>query len=729
MKQLLLTAILWAVFLEAAHSQSDEVTQLQHYNPKRLPASLEIGLVVHYPLDGSMLDASGNANNLVGNEVSPAADRFGNPSGAYEFSTAWSYMASERNIGIMNYANRSISVWFKTPLSHVSLCGWGRTDDWGGLSFLKLYGAQLVFNGHYQDFWSTHRLLPDVWTHACITYGNRKGEVYINGTLDASATVDNLSTIPTRLNVGYDFGGTGPTDWNVTFRGLIDDIRVYDRVLSATEVRALAFEGVATGIMLFTPNGNERFATGSRHFIRWAAWADTFVDIDYSTDNGSSWAPIASHIPADTGSFMWVVPATPSTQCEVRVSYAGSTELSASSSQPFTIYTPLHDTTIEEIITEVNIDSLMYSVRVLSGEVETQIGGSTTRITTREGGTGGNDLAKLYLADRLRSYGLDVELHDYDQSRPGATNVVGTQQGASPTAPAVLLCAHLDDASDGETAPGADDNASGTAAVLEAARILSQYSTKATVIYAFWNEEEWGTIGSGFYAQRSAQRGDSIIGVINLDMIGWDGDDDGESEIHTDSISGSLAIADSMVSISEKYGLSIAPVVYTPGTSYSDHYAFWYFGYSAVLFIEAYYGDDFNEYYHTTSDRIQNFNVGFFENSSKLAIGTLAALAGIVSPTSVAETDGIPMQMGLSQNFPNPFNPTTAIEYSLPDAGYVTVKVYNVLGEEVAVLVAGNHAPGTYTVKWDASRIPSGVYFYRLTAGEVVQTKKMVLMR
>jgi len=83
----------------------------------------------------------------------------------------------------------------------------------------------------------------------------------------------------------------------------------------------------------------------------------------------------------------------------------------------------------------------------------------------------------------------------------------------------------------------------------------------------------------------------------------------------------------------------------------------------------------------------------------------------------------------LSSNYPNPFNPSTTIEYALPHSGYATLRIYNVLGEEVATLVDGDHAAGTFTATWDASDLPSGVYFYRLTAGEYVQTRKMVSLR
>ncbi|MGB2959483.1 MAG: T9SS type A sorting domain-containing protein [Bacteroidota bacterium] len=100
-----------------------------------------------------------------------------------------------------------------------------------------------------------------------------------------------------------------------------------------------------------------------------------------------------------------------------------------------------------------------------------------------------------------------------------------------------------------------------------------------------------------------------------------------------------------------------------------------------------------------------------------------------VGVVAVDDEPAIPKQFALSQNYPNPFNPSTAIEFALPHSGFVTLRVYNVLGEEVATLVAGDHPAGTFNAIWDASDMPSGVYFYRLTAGEYVQTKKAVLMR
>jgi ligand-binding sensor domain-containing protein len=83
----------------------------------------------------------------------------------------------------------------------------------------------------------------------------------------------------------------------------------------------------------------------------------------------------------------------------------------------------------------------------------------------------------------------------------------------------------------------------------------------------------------------------------------------------------------------------------------------------------------------------------------------------------------------LSQNYPNPFNPTTTIAFDLPKASNVSLKVYNILGEEVATLVSDRLSAGSYSYEWDASNLASGVYLYRLQAGDFVETRKMVVMR
>lgn len=100
------------------------------------------------------------------------------------------------------------------------------------------------------------------------------------------------------------------------------------------------------------------------------------------------------------------------------------------------------------------------------------------------------------------------------------------------------------------------------------------------------------------------------------------------------------------------------------------------------------------------------------------------------SPTGVAQNpNDVPSKFGLEQNFPNPFNPSTEIRYQISELSNVTVKVYDVLGREVAMLVNERKSPGRYKVQFDASTLPSGVYFYRLEAGSYVETKKLTVMK
>jgi N-acetylneuraminic acid mutarotase len=120
---------------------------------------------------------------------------------------------------------------------------------------------------------------------------------------------------------------------------------------------------------------------------------------------------------------------------------------------------------------------------------------------------------------------------------------------------------------------------------------------------------------------------------------------------------------------------------------------------------------------------------GMDEDNTRLSIVEEYNPALDVTSVSERNKGSSPVEYSLSQNYPNPFNPTTSIQYSVPSTQYVSLMVYNVLGKEAALLVSDTKQPGTYAVTWDASGLSSGVYFYRLTAGKHVETKKMILLR
>jgi len=119
-------------------------------------------------------------------------------------------------------------------------------------------------------------------------------------------------------------------------------------------------------------------------------------------------------------------------------------------------------------------------------------------------------------------------------------------------------------------------------------------------------------------------------------------------------------------------------------------------------------------------------------------IGTFAtpqlysAVAFVGSPataTGMVDMQTTPEGFSLYQNYPNPFNPSTTITFAIPQLAVVSLDVYNLLGQRVASLISKSLSAGVYEIAWNAGNLPSGVYFYRLEAGSVVQAKQLVLAR
>ncbi|MCP4703637.1 MAG: T9SS type A sorting domain-containing protein [candidate division Zixibacteria bacterium] len=104
-------------------------------------------------------------------------------------------------------------------------------------------------------------------------------------------------------------------------------------------------------------------------------------------------------------------------------------------------------------------------------------------------------------------------------------------------------------------------------------------------------------------------------------------------------------------------------------------------------------------------------------------------VAGEQTDVNIISLDEIPEDFTLKQNYPNPFNPATTLEFALPRASYVTLDIHNILGEKVETLIARPMSAGSYSVTWNASSVPSGIYFYQITAGQFTETKKMTLVK
>ncbi len=121
---------------------------------------------------------------------------------------------------------------------------------------------------------------------------------------------------------------------------------------------------------------------------------------------------------------------------------------------------------------------------------------------------------------------------------------------------------------------------------------------------------------------------------------------------------------------------------------------------------------------------VYTINAGF-DNPSRRWDSTVV----VIGVTGIEEHPSNPDEYKLYNNYPNPFNPATLLSYSLPQASFTTLKIYDAIGNEIAVLVNEMQKAGTHQVVFNAISVPSGVYFYSLQAGSFKQTKKMILMK
>jgi len=298
-----------------------------------------------------------------------------------------------------------------------------------------------------------------------------------------------------------------------------------------------------------------------------------------------------------------------------------------------------HDETlVGEILAQVLERTLHTSVSGLSGETAVTVGGAPYTIATRYTNSGTPiTKATQYVYEQLQALGLSVTYHPWTRSGYSNRNVIGVIPGATHADEIVLVTAHLDSVSNApgdNPAPGADDNASGSAAVLLAANILSRYDLDRTVRFVLFTGEEQGLLGAYEYATTVYNAGDNIVAVYNMDMLAWDDLSGPDLDLFTRTSSnpgyaGDMAIANTFASIVNTYALDLTPHIRSTGMGSSDHYPFWQRGFPAILAIEDYTGGDFNDYYHTTNDRLQVFNMPYYVDFVKASMGTAARLAGV----------------------------------------------------------------------------------------------------
>ncbi len=318
--------------------------------------------------------------------------------------------------------------------------------------------------------------------------------------------------------------------------------------------------------------------------------------------------------------------------------------------------TPLYDPLVTDLLTQITDSTLSDYVGGLSGEWTVLVGGQPYLLTTRHSYSG-EPVAKAaqYVYEYMQARGYDVSYHDYWLSGYALRNVAGEKQGLVHPDQIFLLTAHLDSrAADWphNPAPGADDNASGSAALLVAADLLADLDFAYTIRIVFFTGEEQGRYGSYHYALDAANAGEDILGVLNLDMIAWDAEGEPDLDLHS-HLSGyeddSDKLADLFVAVVDVYGLDLKPQIVENGTIFSDHSRFWDRGYAAILAIEDYYNAyespaeprDWNANYHTANDRLNTLNLAYFCEYARAGMATFIHLAGPMRTLGGAITDAV----------------------------------------------------------------------------------------
>jgi hypothetical protein len=334
------------------------------------------------------------------------------------------------------------------------------------------------------------------------------------------------------------------------------------------------------------------------------------------------------------------------------------------------------------------------------------------------------DQAAQWVESWFDLHWIPSEFQTFAFSGDSMSNVVAEIPGKVHPDQIYIICGHLDSIVwpyEG-SAPGADDNGSGSAAVLEAARVMCQYDFEYTVRFICFGAEEVGLVGSQIYADSALASGDDILGVINLDMILYA--PDGADSLWIPYDDQSQELAETVLATMNEYAPQLDVVIqYDPSATYSDHSSFWQDGYPAVLGIE--YDVDYNPYYHQETDLLANYEE-YWPFGTDCVRASVAALATLAVPIGPSGTGGGSPWTGdaLLRLSPNPVMGSVTASFAAPSSTEAALTVMDLSGR---VVLTSSVMAGEPSVL-DLSGLPSGVYAVRWTAGDLSGASRLVLV-
>jgi hypothetical protein len=380
------------------------------------------------------------------------------------------------------------------------------------------------------------------------------------------------------------------------------------------------------------------------------------------------------------------------------------------------------------IVDAVSQARLSEIVQELSGAKSFLLDGQTFSIDSRY--TFGTEigLSADYLQDRFFQAGYSVERQVFSVGAGSAENVIAIKPGTTMPEEIIVIGAHFDSRSEisSTLAPGAEDNASGTAIVLHLSEVLASVQTDRTIHFVCFGAEEQGLFGSQYYVGQLAANGWTVTHSLVMDMVAaWisnykvviEGEPDWEElmSLFEDNVAAWAEIG------SRKDYVSFG----------SDHVPFQAAGIPCFLAID--WDWDIYPHYHRSTDTWDKLDISLGWRIGRAMVGTLSDLAGARSGPSTASPPS-PQAFVLGQNRPNPFNPRTEIPLALRDDGLVRLGIYDVAGRRVRHLVDGWMDAGEHVLRWDGTddlgrTLPSGLYLYRLRTPAGDAARRMVLIR
>jgi hypothetical protein len=362
---------------------------------------------------------------------------------------------------------------------------------------------------------------------------------------------------------------------------------------------------------------------------------------------------------------------------------------------------------IQEALNLFNSDSLVNYTKVLTGMKGIN---EKDTIKSRLSGTSGNELAFQYAKQLFKSWNLNIDSQQFSIT---GKNLLAAKKGYKSNK-YILLGGHYDAVGSGNPAfhyPGADDNASGTSGVLEAARVISQFEFPYTIKFALWDEEEQGLLGSRAFGPPDDVR--DFVGYINLDMIAWDGNNDSLIEIHTRNISNSNLLSERVMNVLKLYNIGLQYKIVNPGDPATDHKSFWDLNLTAIGINEE-YNDDFNPNWHKINDSLSKFNIPYYSKMVQLSIATLMDIAldsnGILSAKEIEYEDPLFI-------YPNPVEDILFFNLSTSKIKYNSAIITDVTGKKVL-----NFTDISNLSFLNLSGLNQGTYFLTLISG--AQSKK-----